>query len=374
MIRILHFTTDSKISGTEKLLIGIAKNYDRQKFKMYFCTLKKRGQLHQELENLGQDTFSLDCANIYSVFTAAIKLNKILKDHKIDILHTHLYHASIIGQIVAKFKRGVISVMTRHYSDLLYIYGNRIQRFLDRRTLALSRHIIAISNCVSNVLVNQDRVCPKKITVIYNGIDTDEFNLLREDEVLRFRRELGISDDKKIIGSVGSLHPRKGHIYFLKAAKLVCQKRSDVVFLLVGEGYLERQLVNMRGNLGLEDKFFFLGYRNDTAKIMLALDIYVHPSVEEGFGISIIEAMALGKPVIATNVGGIPEIIQDRNSGLLVSSKDHVALSNAIEYLLDRPELCGIIGNNAKIVVREKFDLKSMVRDYEKLYDDILKQ
>jgi glycosyltransferase involved in cell wall biosynthesis len=372
MIRILHFTTDHTIAGAEKLLLGIAKEHDTSCFELFFCTLKGWGNLNNELEKLNQKTFSLDCTNILQIPLAGIKLHRLLRKYKIDILHTHLYHAGVLGQFVARLQNNAIGIQTRHYSDVLYLYGNHVSRFLDRCASKMARHIIAISAGVKQVLVNSDNVKTDKITVINNGIDTSEFDPSingRSD----IEKEYGIEKRAILVGAIGTLHPRKGHRYLIEAAEIICRKRDDVRFIIVGEGHLKPQLTEMRDALGLQDKIIFAGYKSDIVKFLSAVDIFVQPSVEEGFGLTIIEAMAMGKPVIATNVGGIPEIIENKKSGLLIPSKDAGALAEAIFLLLANKDNIEVFGTEAQNVVRTKFTIQQMVKAYENLYGRICK-
>jgi len=367
MIKILHLTTDSKIAGAEKLLIGIAKEFDRKKFEIYFCTIKERGDLQNELEKLGQEALSLDCSSFAQLPTAYLKLSNIVKKYKINILHTHLYHASIIGQEVAHSQKNVVGIITRHYSDLLYIYGSAMQRKLDRKASSRAKNIIAISNGVKKVLVEQDKIDEKKITVIHNGIDFNEFRI--KDNSIDIRKDLLLDKETKIIGAIGSLHPRKGHRYLIEAADILCRKIFNIKFIIAGEGVLEKELVDLRDAFGLEDKIIFTGFRKDVVDVIQAMDVIVQPSIEEGFGLSIIEAMSLGKPVIASCVGGIPEIIDDKKTGILVQSKNPIALAEAIEFFLNNKKEADLICKTAQEKVRRKFDLIKMIRRYEELYE-----
>ncbi|MDP3791611.1 MAG: glycosyltransferase [Candidatus Omnitrophota bacterium] len=370
MTRILHLTTDSKIAGAEKLLIGIAGEYDRSRFELLFCTLKKRGDLHAEIEKLSQKCYSLGYDNIICLPAAIIKLVQIIKRNKIDILHTHLFHAGIVGYLAGIFSGKTAVLITKHYSNMLYLYGNSFQRFLDRWVLKRAKHIIAISYGVKDILVRLDGIADKKISVIHNGIDLKRFDPLM-DAGAKVRRELKIDDDVKIIGTVGIFHPRKGHEYLIRAADIVCRKRQDVKFLLVGDGILEERLVALRDLLDLREKVIFTGYRKDIPDLLSIMDIVVHPSLEEGFGLSIIEAMFSGKAVIATNVGGVPEIIENRLNGLLIPEKDPEAIADAIDYILSNPDKAGELGSNARSRVCERFSLSAMVKKYESVYGKI---
>ena len=371
MTRILHFTTDSRIAGAEKLLIGIAKEYDKSRFELFFCVLRKRGDLNREIESLGLKSFSLDCNNLLCLPGAILKLIFILRKYKINILHTHLFHAGILGNFVGLFFNKTSVLMTRHYSNLLYLYGSPFQRVLDRWALKRAKHIIAISNNVSDLLIKLEGVDRKKISVIHNGIVPGDVTPCADIEV-NIEKEFHVRDGIKIIGAIGSLHPRKGHEYLIRAADIICRKRQDIKFLIVGEGVSEGRLINLRDSLGLREKIVFAGHREDIPPLLSIMDIVVHPSLEEGFGISIIEAMLSSKAVIATNVGGIPEIIENGKTGLLIPEKDPAAIADAVIYLLNNPDKMKEMGMSAKLRVREKFSLHTMVKKYEIVYEELI--
>ncbi len=371
MTRILHLTTDSKIAGAERLLIGIAKEHDRSKFELFFCVLKGRGDLNKEIEDLGIKIFSLNCKSFLDAPRAILNIIFILKKYRINILHTHLFHAGILGHFAALFAPKTLVLMTRHYSNYTHLYGTAFQRLLDRWSLKATKYIIAVSYGVLKALTQLEVVDLKKIIVIHNGIDLNQFNL-SFGAGTRIRNELNINKNIKIIGAIGTLHPRKGHEYFVHSAEIVCRKRKGVKFIIIGDGIAERRLIELRDSLGLREKMIFTGYRKDAPYLLSMMDILVQPSLEEGFGLTIIEAMVLSKPVIATNVGGIPEIVEDKVSGLLVPEKDPEAIAQAINYLLDNPDKMTQLGANAKIRVFDKFSLSAMVRKYEIVYGELI--
>ncbi len=373
MIRILHLTTDSKIAGAERLLIGIAKEYDKTKFELYFCVLKKHGDLNKEIEKLGLKTFSLDCKSFLDAPKAVLSIIFILKKYRINILHTHLFHAGILGHFAALFVPKALVLMTRHYSNYTHLYGTAFQRLLDRWSLRVTKYIIAVSYGVLKALTQLEVADPKKILVIHNGIDLNQFNL-SSDVGMKIRDELKIRKDFKIIGAIGTLHPRKGHEYFVRAANIVCLNRKDVKFIIIGDGIAEKKLLELRDSFGLREEIIFTGYRKDAPYLLSMMDILVQPSLEEGFGLTIIEAMVLSKAVIATNVGGIPEIVEDKISGLLVPEKSPEAIAQAVNYLLDNPDKIRRLGINAKLRVFDKFSLSSMVKRYELVYEDLIKK
>lgn len=373
MIRIIHLSTDSKIAGAEKLLIGIGKEFDHKNFEIFFCTLTARGALHESLERQGNISFSLGCLNSIDFPKAAVRLIKIMENCKVDILHTHLFHASVVGQFAARFNKKVMPVMTRHYSNVLYLYGTPLQRFLDRRSSLWARHIIAISAGVRKVLVNSQGVSSEKITLIHNGVEMPDYPLDGK-AALRVRNEFSIKEDERIIGAVGSLHLRKGHRYLIEAIKLLLEHKDNIKLMIVGDGVLKRELKIFSQKLGIQDKVIFTGYRRDVNDLISTMDIVVQPSIEEGFGIAILEAMALGKIVVATDVGGIPEIINHGQTGMLVSCANPIALANSLSFLIESPDLAKTMAENGRKRVKQNFDIVSMVRKYEELYQELLKR
>ncbi|OGW84162.1 MAG: hypothetical protein A2987_00410 [Omnitrophica bacterium RIFCSPLOWO2_01_FULL_45_10] len=368
MTRILHLTTGSKIAGAEKLLIGISKKHDKSRFELIFCTLKKRGDLHDEIEKLGQKCYSLEYSNIFCLPMAILKLVHLIKRNKIDILHTHLFHASVLGQFVARFNNKVITVMTRHYSNVLYLYGTKSQRFLDRCSSSWARHVIAISAGVRKALVDLEGVRPGKITVIHNGVEMPD-DYPDKVNASRIRNEFFIKEGEKVVGAIGSLHPRKGHRYLIEA---ISKNNSNIKLMIVGEGALKTELKRLSEELGIKDRVIFTGYRRDIDDLISSMDIVVHPSIEEGFGLAILEAMALGKIVVATDVGGIPEIINNGETGILVPCANADILAKTLSFLIERPDLSKTISEKGKKSVEKHFSIVKMVGEYENLYRDLL--
>lgn len=375
-IKVLHLTSDSKIAGVENLLLSIAEKFNRQEFEMLFCTLSKAGRLHEEIRKYSCSAFSLSNRNIYKtkdIYCSSpmilYKLVRLLRKEKIDILHTHLVWASMLGQIAAKIARVPISVMTRHYSNYTHLYGNRFAKLTDRLSALLADSIVAVSAAVAKVLVNLDNINPDKIEVIHNGLDLSKF--LIGKTVSNIRKEFSIEEGAKIIAAISNLHFYKGHKYLLESVKIVIRTHPEAKFLIVGDGILEEELRRLAYNLGVENNVIFAGYRMDVPSILSQIDIFVHPTLIEGFGISIIEAMAMQRPVVATNVGGIPEIVRDRVNGVLVPSKNPQFLAKAIIELLERPGYAEELGQVARRMVEERFAVDTMVKGYEQLYQKL---
>jgi len=184
----------------------------------------------------------------------------------------------------------------------------------------------------------------------------------------RLRAELGIQKNNLLVGIIGRMVPIKGHRYFLQAAREVLRVRSNVSFVVVGDGALRKSLESECRQLGISESVFFLGWRRDVAKIYADLDVVVMSSLNEGTPVSLIEAMAAGKAVVGTAVGGVPDVLEDGVTGLLVPPEDPGALAGAILKLLANDGLRRLLGERAKAAVYPKYDVSRLVADMKDLY------
>jgi glycosyltransferase involved in cell wall biosynthesis len=231
------------------------------------------------------------------------------------------------------------------------------------------------------VLVNSDvvkmfttkhfSVSPAKIKIVYNGIDIMRFKDFKESTKLR--NGLSISKKARIVGTVGKLSsPQKNIPLFLRSAKIVAGRLSDVRFVVVGGGRLLNLMKNLSSDLGISEKVHFTGEREDIPEILDALDVFVLSSYKEGLPNVIMEAMAAAKPVVATSVGGVPELVVDGVTGFLVPSNDEEKLSQAVIRLLTNPEMSKEMGEEGRRRVSEFFSADRMIKEIESLYSHLL--
>ena len=191
---------------------------------------------------------------------------------------------------------------------------------------------------------------------------------------LKKRDEFGLGKDDFVCATVGRLVPVKGHTYLIKAIQKVVKVIPEAKFLFVGDGELKSKLSEEIKSYDLQRNIFLLGARNDIATILSCINVFLLPSLNEGFGMALIEAMAARKPVIATNVGGVPEVIINGTTGILVPSKDPEAFSSAIIKLYNNPEMSLEMGLAGYSRARNLFDIKTTVREFEDLYSKLIKE
>jgi glycosyltransferase involved in cell wall biosynthesis len=300
-----------------------------------------------------------------------LRLMKFLKGERIDILHTHLFEPSVIGLIAGRCARAGRLVMTRHYSDYHTRINKRWHVRLDRLCTLLCDRVIAVSKHTADHMIKEEGASPEKIRVVLNGIDFDRVRTSSAARA-RLRREFS-SDGSFLMLAVARLHPEKGYEYLFRALPEIQRRALRSVRLLVaGEGPFKEAYKDMVRGLGCERSVLFLGFRRDAPDLMAAADLLVLPSLAEAFGLVLAEALYLGTPVVATRVGGIPEIVDDGLDGVLVPPADASALAEAIVELINNPQKLARLGGAGREKVIRRFRFEEMVRNYEAIYQELM--
>lgn len=359
-VNILYLVIGLEIGGTEIQLLELLKKLDREKYNPIVCCIKKRGVLADDIEKIGIRVKSLNMESRLNLL-AFPKLIGILRKERIDILHTFLFWANILGRLAGRIARVPIIISGERCINLR---KKKVAILIDRLTSRWADKIVVISKAIKNTLIKREKISPEKIEVVYNGIDLSSFRI--ED-----KRE---KDSIPKVGIVGRLHPDKGHRYFLEAAAQIIKKKPKVEFRVVGNGPLRKELEALSNKLELSGKVIFAGERRDILKIISSLNILVLSSLEEGLGNVLLEAMATGKPVVATKVGGVPEVVLDGETGILVPPKNSDALARAILKLLMNRALARGMGQAGRKRVEKYFNIDRMVNETEKVYNNLIQE
>jgi glycosyltransferase involved in cell wall biosynthesis len=292
-------------------------------------------------------------------------LNNILGREPFDILHAHLPHGEVYGEIALRDFPSRPFVISRHNDDRFRRW--LLLRWLFTPSLRRAGRIIAISQAVRRFLIDVEGAAAEKVEVIPYGLDADTFG--RGAHPGAFRREIGIGDEP-LIGFVGRLTRQKGVDVLLRAFAQVKTSHPKARLILAGDGPDRPALAALAQSLGLE-RAMFLGWRNDAADILADVDLLAVPSRWEGFGLVALEAMALGKPVVASRVSALPEIIVQDETGLLVSPGDHRKLAEALRSLLSNPQRAVKMGHAGEARVRKEFPVERMARRTVEVYKKI---
>lgn len=358
---VLHVLNTLDTGGAEQVVLNLARHIDRDAFRMQVCGLAGEGPLAEEFRRLGVRVHALRRRPGVDP-GLCLRLARLMRRERIDIVHTHNAGPWLYGGLAAKLV-GARLVHTEHSN--LFPHQRRLrraERWLARWTDAL----IADSEKVKRQLVEGQGVPAAKVRVVVNGVDTHRFN--GGPSAPEARQTLHVNGTGVVIGTVGRLVPVKDHRTLLEAFRRVVEARPASYLVLVGDGPMRGELVGLAGLLGIGERVRFLGERLDIPALLQAFDVFALSSLSEGMPLTVLEAMAAGKPVVATNVGGIPEAVIEHQTGLLVPPRDPERMAQALLRLLDDEALRGAFGHRGQARARERFDLRQMVETYESAY------
>lgn len=303
-------------------------------------------------------------------------LYRLLRSEQFDIVHTHAPIAGFLGRVAARLTGVGVVIFTLHggsalnnQSHLIRFLSRRVETMLDRCT----DYYVAVSDYVLKRFLQNEIASSDRATLIYHGI-AEPGRTDRPIDLSEKRKMLGLSADKTVIGTVGLLEKQKGPEDFIRSIPLVLHSFPECQFVLIGDGPLRGRLEDLAGQLGISRSVRFAGWRDDAAELMQILDIFCLPSLWESFGLVLLEAMAYAKPIVATDVGGIPDVILNGETGLLVSPRDPASLSKAMIYFLTHPEIALEMGRRGRARLSERFTLENMIQRYEDFYLKIFQE
>ena len=369
-IRVLYVIGTLDIGGSEMQLVQLVTRLDRRRFEVVVCALTSGGPYLEMLKAAGipVEIIGYEGLRIFRyprrVIAQLVRLVTFMRRVRPDIVHGFLFWAYVIGALAARAARAPIVIASRR--SLGRFKANQphylaVERIANRVTDL----VIANSEAVKEDAVRQEKLPAQKVIVIYNGIDPDRFKLLPDHGL---RRSLGLERCDPVVGVVANFIRYKVHEFFLDAWASVVKKCPAGMALFLGDGP-ERSDIQSRVNaMGLGPSVRFLGIRNDVPALLAIMDLVVQPSLQEGFCNAILEAMAAGKPVVATAVGGNPEAVVHGETGLLVPPGDGRALAEAMVWILEHPAEAARFSAAARRRVAEHFDSMTMVRQYEAVY------
>jgi glycosyltransferase involved in cell wall biosynthesis len=371
MREVLHLTTATeRIAGAERLLIDIGRFVDRTEWSLAFVTLRSRGPVSEELEATGWPVFSLRIEEDWMLPLGAARLLALLQQRRPAVLHAHLFHGAVLGAFVRRFMAAKL-VQTRHYSDYVTQFGSRARQTLDHWAARRADAVIAVSDAARDQLVRDEGVSPLRVSTVENGVDWVRLASLEYDAGRHELRSLGVPDGR-IVGCCASFRAQKGHRYLLEACSTLRTTFPDLQVVLLGVGPDEGDLRDRTRSLGLTDSVHFLGHREDALNLMSGFDVYVQPSVEEGFGLAVVEAMAMGRPVVVSDVGGMTKTVEHGRSGLRVEPANPEALADALAALLLDPVRARTLGQAARERIRKRYNIARTLSGYDEVYKTVL--
>ncbi len=293
-----------------------------------------------------------------------------LKRERFSLIHTHGYKANILGGTAAKLA-GVKGVATVHLHTETS-YRLKLYKIIDLLALRFFPKIIAVSESLRQYLIAAG-LPPKKVVTVHNAVDSRIFaSGVSFHNYKTLKTRLGIGSHQHIVSVIGRLTSQKGHRYFLESAKRILEVLPETRFLVVGDGPLREELERLSLSLGIAQAVRFLGYRQDIATLMSMSDVIAMPSLREGLPYVLLEALALARPVVGTQVGGIPEVIKHGETGFLVPPKDSESLTEAIIQVLKNSEEAARLGERGRELISQEFNVETMVRKIAAVYAEVL--
>ena len=355
-MRVLHVVYSFLLGGSELLARSLIQALPE--YSHGALSIDLAGPLRQEFEDLGARTW---CAHRDqgSFFQATRTVRTALTEFRPDVVHTHHLH-QLVHAFLPCMLKGAPIVHTEHERFSL---GSPRHQALLRLCAYSCQAVTGVDDSVAAFLSETVRIPNRKLHVIRNGVDVAKFANAAAD-----RQTLGLGSRSPVLGVVARLHPVKGHSVLLQAFVGVKSRFPNAALLIVGDGEERANLAELAKRLGIDASVLFLGSRRDIPELMAAMDVVVLPSFEEGLPLSLLEAMAAAKPIVATDVGAVSTVIRDGETGLLVPPNDAGAITEAVIRLLSHAELQGALSTSAHGLAVDRYSIDRTAEAYDRIY------
>jgi len=368
-IVVLHVIDALGLGGAERFLVELCRALPSDRYQVIVSTVSGDGPRANDLCQAGIEVFSLQARSNWEL-TAVFRLARFMRRRGVDIVHTHLFVGGVFGRLAALLAGVPITITTEQNAYAPGHLPPRSQIVADALLARFTDRLVAVSQGARDYLVQVERVSPAKIRVVPNAIPWPE--PVCPADVEAARRDLGAGGRSPLLGTVARLTVQKGLSYLLQALSTLRARFPGIYCVIVGDGPLRSDLESLAVRLGLEDHVRFCGLRRDVPAILQSLDLFVLPSLFEGLPVALLEAMAAGRPVVATRVAGSSEVIEDGVNGRLVPPADAAALAEAMAELLDDPEQAQALARRGQEIVRQRYTIDRVTEAYERLYEELL--
>ena len=359
-IRVMQLIAGCQVGGLEMVALRLVSRL-RREFEFRVVCYDAEGPLKSRYEEIGVDVV-FEQRRMGIDLRYPFRLARHIRSGGIDVLHAHNNTALFYGVLAAVLCGGRRVVFTAHDRALPRLPARVLQRLL----ALLTTRAVAVSEAGRRNLLDFDGFFPERVTVVHNGADESQFANLPER--LAARRALDVPEDAEVAGTVARMHPEKNLPLLVRAFARVAASRPRAMLLLAGDGPVRPECVRIAEDTGVRERVRFLGTRSDVARILAALDVFVLSSDTEGLPVAVVEAMAAERPVVATDVGAVAELVHENDNGHLVPAGDETALAAAIERVLADPETARRMGERGREIFRDGFTLERMAMAYGRVY------
>lgn len=368
-IRVLLLVPQLGIGGAETHVVHLLERLDRSAFSVSLCVLKPGAPDWDERARRSAESFLILGFRMRNLPLSIVRLARHLGRERIDVLHCHLSLADSIGRIAGAMARVPVIVTTEHGKHL---WKSKAHLLLERALMRVTDLRICVSRDIMEIRMRSEGTPADKLALIPNGVDVAAMRATRRPRA-DVMAEFGWGPDNRLALAVGRLVPAKHFAALAEAMSLLRERAPDLRCLIVGEGRSEDDVREAVARWRVADRVVLAGPRRDVPDLLAAADVFVLTSIREGLPVSLLEAMAAEKAIVATGVGGVPDAVTDGESGVLVPPMDPAAVADAMARVLGDPGLRRSLGRAAARVVEERFSLDGMVRRvgeaYRTLYD-----
>ena len=363
-IRVLHIIEKLENRGAEKQLVLLAKGLYKQGFDVSVCCFRSGGELGVELVQNQIPLIEFEKKKRIDL-NFFFKLVHFIRKNRFQIVHTHVFTANLWGRLAAKIA-GVPVIISHEHGD--FTLSSKFRRFTNRIFEKITEIVFVVNRDLSDQFVKKNKIAVSKIQILLNGLDFNQLNGKKSNLQKRFESVF------PLVGTVGALEPRKNHSSLLTAAKQFLEKYPTAQFLFIGEGEEKRVLEIATDQLQLRNNIHFLGNRNDVFPLLKLMDIFVLPSFTEGTSLALLESLAAGTPVVATAVGGTPEVLNNGKYGYLLKNSTPEAIVIGLETILTDSTYDKNFKEKTKRYVKKHFDIQNSVFELSETYHHLLQK
>jgi glycosyltransferase involved in cell wall biosynthesis len=366
MVRVVYIAHAFQVGGAEEMVLNLVRRLPRDRFEPHVCCIHEAGPIGEEIQRTGTPVTVLGLTPGMRQPAAVDGIRRYLRRTKPDLVHTFLLTASLYGRLAAILARVPVIIGSE-----VNVYARKRRRhiWLERALMSYTDCVVVSAESVREFYIRQIHADPAKVAVIYNAVDWDQIQTTKDRDAIRSALGLGAADF--VVGIIARLTEQKGHRYLFDAVSQTDALRH-VHLLVVGGGELERELKCRAETLGMSSRVHFVGARRDLGDLLSAMDLFVLPSLWEGLPLSLVLAMGAGVPVVSTAVAGVPEVVEDGRTGLLVPPGDAAALADAMVTLVRRAELRDRLAYQARASVLPRFGVDAYVSAMSRLYERLL--
>ena len=380
--KVLHIITRLDKGGSAENTFLTVKGLDKEKYDVTLMSgpvEDARQERRTQVEEYGIRYIHLPVLvrNIHMVYDliALFKIYRFLAKEKFDVVHTHTSKAGLLGRFAAKLAGTPLVVHTPH-GHIFYGYFRRLKTKmfirLEKIASRMTNKIVALTDREKSDYITHKIVREGKCIVIHSGIELDRYRELTIEEKNKLKKEIGIPEDAMVVGTAGRLISVKGPEFMIKASQHISLESPETYLVFAGDGPLKEDLQTLAKETGTDKNIIFLGWRDDVPRILSVFDIFLLPSLNEGMGRVLAEAMALGKPIVASNVGGIPDLVIHGKNGYLVPPQNPEKLAKYTQLLLEDKDKREKMGRAGKEMA-SGFTHEAMVQKIARLYEELMK-